>query len=159
MNISESSAEDIEIDQLVKFATGSIAPISDSENVDILDWIDNFLYQWQQNGTPPSMFVDENNLIPALAAAWAAVIVEKHKWEWRLLTFHDLEDWKTLAIVPKDRSLMILPLSYIEDCLNNEEEVKISASMVALVENIIPSHPENSYANVMGGLRRIVPRG
>ena len=159
MNISEQEFKDEMMDKLQELAIEAITPLAKELNVSLCEWIDTYLYDWQQNGNPPSLFIHQDNLIPAISAVWASVLQEQYNWEWVVLTFHEHDNWQGLAIVSPDRSLMVLPFAYVNECLSGTDEVKISASIVALENNIIPPQEPKSYTNIMQGLQRIVPRG
>lgn len=146
------------MDKLQELAIEAVMPLAKKMNVSLCEWVDRYLYEWQQNGNPPFLFTHQDNLIPAIAAVWASVLQEKYNWEWAVLTFHEHDSWQGLAIVSPDRSLMILPFAYVNACLSGTGEVKISASIVALENNIIPPQESESYTNIMHGLQRIVPR-
>jgi hypothetical protein len=74
------------------------------------------------------------------------------------LVFHQRDDWAAMAVVSKDRSLMILPFAFIHNCISDQTDITISASLQFLGSNIIPRFAPKSYTDVMHGLRRIVPR-
>lgn len=160
MSISEQAVPVNEIAELTAFAESvySLLP-KENPNAAPIEIIDETLYAWQQSGAMPIAGLESNELVYALGTLWGNILIEKHNWRWATLTFHELNDWKGRSVVAPDGSLSILPFAYIHECLAGEDEVKISASLVALGSGVIPSFPPGSFENVMHGIQRIVPRG
>ena len=160
MRISEKAVPAEEIAELTAFAESVYVLLAkEKPNADPIDVIDEILYVWQQSGTIPVAELESNQLIYALGTLWGNILIKQYHWSWATLTFHEFNDWEGRAVVAADGSLCILPFAYIHICLAGDDEVKISASLVALGANIIPSFPPNSFEDVMNGLQRIVPRG
>lgn len=160
MNISEQAIPANEIADFTAFAE-SVYPELPKEkpNATPIDVIDATIYTWQQSETMPIEEIESNDLVLALGMLWGNILVEKYNWHWAILTFHEFNNWQGQAIVAPDSSLFMLPFAYIHQCLVGEAEVKVSASLVALDSDVIPSFPPNSFQDLMQGLQRIVPRG
>ncbi|EHR1165429.1 hypothetical protein HYO33_22865 [Vibrio parahaemolyticus] len=163
MNISEKEFTDSSFFEFEKFAIELVASLAEKQGVTPIEWVDNYLYDWQMNGVPPCNFIDEDSndeeIIAALAIVWAKQLSIDFEWQWSSLTFHDFDDWTGLAVVSPDRSLIVLPFAYIRECLKKHDEVKISASISALKNNVVPDLGAKSYINLMHSLHRILPRG
>ncbi|MBB1163124.1 hypothetical protein [Aquariibacter albus] len=160
MKITETPVDSKSLADLTSFANGilEMLPKRDPDS-EFLDVIDQTLYDWQQSGANPVEGVEEDDLIYALGVLWGNHLVKEHAWRWADLTFHEFNDWTGRAVVSESGSLSILPFAYIRECLDGEDEVKISAVPVALRSNVIPEFPPGTFENVMHGLQRIVPRG
>lgn len=125
----------------------------------IVDWVDSIVFRWQKTGkTPPKKFVSLEDLPSLLGFTWGEQIVVSCGWRWVSLTFHEHDDWQGFAIVSRDRSRMIMPFAFIHQCINENVDVTIAASLAALQSNVLPEFPPKSYSDIMRGLMRIVPR-
>lgn len=160
MRITEVAVDANVISEITAFAE-SIYPWLPKSTPDAarIDVIDETVYAWQQSGEPPLDDVEPDELVFALGVLWGNLLVEAHAWRWADLTFHEFNDWEGRAVVSPNGGLSILPFACIHECVAGKDEVKISASLVALGSNVIPEFPPATYENVMHGLQRIVPRG
>ena len=123
--------------------------------------IDQAVYEWQKNGTPPKSAapdIDADDILYAFGIAWGDAVVKKHGWHWANLTFHELDNWEATAIVSPDASLMILLFAHIRACIDGEEEVKIGAALNVIGSDVIPPLEDKSYTNLTENIQRIIPR-
>jgi hypothetical protein len=63
------------------------------------------------------------------------------------------------AVTAPDRSLAIYPFHFLASCLGDRgRDVTVALAFNMLVEKTIPPMPPRGYADVMEGVRRMVPR-
>src|SRR6185436_1005296 len=119
---------------------------------------DDFVYRWQKEQRPPlgDNDVDPDDVPIMLASLWAEQIVADFGWQWTQIWF-DEKTW-TYAIVSPDRSMVIYPYTFVDDCLSGNVEVTIELCFNMLDGGRIANLPPNGYENIMAGVRHIVPR-
>lgn len=90
---------------------------------------------------------------------WGQVMVRHFSWRWASLTQHDHDDFKAIAVVSEDGSLAIFPFHYCFGCVENRVHPTVLLAFNMLVAGKIPQLPAGEYANLMDGVRHIVPPG
>ena len=157
MSVTEGKVPD-ELSQMTEFSNSVINQLSKVFDREPLLLINDLICEWQDKEKSPVSGMGDQDLIVALATGWGNIIVKEFDWQWATLTFHEYGDWSGLCVVSEDRSLMIMPFSYVSACVAGDDEVKIGASITALNSDLIPKQPPQSYTNVMEGLQHILPR-
>jgi hypothetical protein len=162
MKITEEIVDSAQVQNLTDFARDVRLALNpetkDSSSESLLIWADSIAYDWQNGKVPAAKGVETEEFLNAVAITWAEQIVKRHKWLWVKLVFHDYDNWKTLAVVSPDRSMIILPFASLHESIKGDSEVLIAASMNAIGSKVIPKFEPQSYTNIMHGLHRILPR-
>ena len=157
MKVSEHIVGNTEIDELTAFVTDVLkqTPALDGS----MESIDETIHEWQASGKLPNAgILDKDELIALYGYLWGNEIVRLHGWHWADLIFHEFDDWVGRAVVSPDASLFILPVAHIHECLQGDDEVKITALLSAIGSDIVPSLEPCSYTNMAHNIQRIVPR-
>jgi hypothetical protein len=131
---------------------------TDDDSRTVVDWVDHAISEWQRTGLHPDLEVGREDMIGVLGFTWGEQIVAAHGWQWVNLTFHEHNDWQTIAVVSTDRLLMILPFAFIYECLDRGADVTIGMSIRAIGSDVVPTLPPGGYLDLMHGLRRVVPK-
>ncbi len=84
-------------------------------------------------------------------------MVRQFGWHWADITQHDHNDFKVVAVVSEDRSLAIFPFHYCFGCLENNVTPAVLLAFNMLVAGKVPKLEARGYANLMDGVRHIVP--
>jgi hypothetical protein len=131
---------------------------ADADPQKLVAAVDDFVYRWQKDRRPPlgDNDVDPDDVPTMLASLWGEQIVADFGWQWTQIWF-DSEAW-TYAIVSPDRSLVIYPFTFVDDCLRGDVDVTIELAFNMLDGGTIPQRPPNTYEDVMAGVRHIAPR-
>ena len=92
--------------------------VADADPRKLVAAVDSFVYRWHKDGRPPlgDNDVDPEDVPTMLAALWGEQIVADFGWQWTQIWF-DEKIW-TYAVVPPDRSMVIFPFYFVEDCLS-----------------------------------------
>lgn len=120
--------------------------------------IDDLMDQIQQD---PDGLSHEEGADPVVyfGALWGEQLVAALGWEWARVDQDRDEAEPIVAVVSPDRSLAILPFHYLAERLRDKGlDVTVALAFNMLVDGAIPAMPAGGYADVMDGVRRIVPR-
>ncbi|OJW18918.1 MAG: hypothetical protein BGO49_17875 [Planctomycetales bacterium 71-10] len=118
--------------------------------------IDDIMDQVQQD---PGRVAEEEGADPMVyfGALWGEQLVAALGWEWANVDL-GLGD-PVIGVVSPDRSLAIYPFHFLVNRLNDPGlDVTVALAFNMLVDKAIPPMPPGGYADVMVGVRRIVPR-
>ncbi len=94
-----------------------------------------------------------------IGSLWGQTMVRHFGWHWASLIQHDHDDFKAIAVVNEDRSLAVFPFHYCFGCLENHVYPTILLAFNMLEAGKIPQQSRNGFANLMDGVRHIVPPG
>lgn len=124
----------------------------------LVSLVDDFVYRWQKDRRPPlgDNDVDPDDVPIMLASLWAEQVVADFGWQWVQMWF-DEQTW-TFAIVAADRSMIIFPFTFVDDCIAGNVDVTIELSFNMLDGGRLGQLPPNTYQDIMAGIRHIVPR-
>lgn len=131
-----------------------VAAEMDSSAHEVISKINTFL---EPPNSKNSNVDNWSDLVLPIGCLWAKVVIEHFGWAWVSLIQHDHDDFQAVAIVNQDRSLAIFPFHYIFGCLENGVDPTILLAFNMLDTGGIPPQPANGYANMMDGVRHIIP--
>jgi hypothetical protein len=91
----------------------------------------------------------------AVGASWGELLCREFGWEWVVIGAGGDDSF---AVSPADRSLVVYPIRYVRDCLNDASAL----CTIALAGNMlrggrIPAMPRGQLEDVMAGVRHVVP--
>lgn len=92
-----------------------------------------------------------------IGSLWGQMMVRYLGWHWASLIQHDRDDFKAIAVVNEDRSLVIFPFHYCFGCLENSVHPTILLAFNMLEAGKIPAQPEGAFVNLMDGVHHIMP--
>ncbi len=129
-----------------------------AEPEQVIKAIDQFVFNTQQGKRPNLGKFPAEDLPFALGTLWGQQLVREFGWQWGMITFHDHGNSTAPGVLSPDRSLAIYPIHFLIGALRDagvDATVELSFNMLAAGN--IQCQPRE-YANVMEGVRRIVPR-
>lgn len=118
--------------------------------------IDDIMDQVQQD---PAGVSKEEGADPSVffGALWGEQLVAALGWEWANVDLGLGEP--LIGVVAPDRSLVVYPFHFLAHRMADPGlDVTVALAFKMLVDKAIPAMPPGGYADVMEGVRRIVPR-
>jgi hypothetical protein len=162
VNVSDQPINDELMGNLRGCATDAAAvlhtDLASAAPTDVVEAIDAFAYRWQKGDRPPPEVVEDTEQARLIfGSLWGEQLVRQIGWEW---AFVDVGDGsRALGVVSQDRSFVVYPLDFMLDCMQDANvDVTVALSFNMLMAGSVPKLPPRSYANLMDGVRRIVPR-
>ena len=134
-----------------------VAP--DDDPASIVAAVDAFVYAWQCGDRPLQSVLDSEDAPFTLGAVWGEQLVRRFGWEWRMVTFHEHSDSVAPGVLSPDRALAVYPIHFVMGCLEDHTvDTTILIAFKMLDAGKIASTAPSSYANLMDGVYRIIPR-
>lgn len=157
MNISETLISPTELkpvrEWVVRMASPLGIPLAGRSTAELVGAVEQAVSQWQQGRPPKAAEVKPEDLHIVLGTIWGEQLIAQFDWLWVNLTFHDFNDWSSLAVVSPDRALMILPYAYVCLCRDDQNvAVNMLAAFNAIGHQTLPAAAPGSYSNVMDTL-------
>ena len=128
----------------------------DAEPDKIVEAIDRFLTNPKKRGWFSKIDNWDDRALP-IGSLWGAAMVRAFGWQWASLIQHGHDDYKAIALVNDDRSLMVFPFHYCFGCLEDNVTPTVLLAFNMLEAGKIPQQEAHSYANLMDGVQHIVP--
>ena len=129
-----------------------------SDPATVVEAVDNFAYRWQKGKRPSTDVVEDTEQARLIfGSLWGEQLVKQFGWEWAQVNFSD--ESVAFGVVSPDRSLVIYPLDFMLGCMQDPGvDVTVALSFNMLLAGSVPKMKQWSYANVMDGVHRLVPR-
>jgi len=111
--------------------------------------VNDFVRRVQKDGTA------DRNVPLLMGSLWGQAIVQSLGWEWAV--FHFDSDHRAFAVHNPERSLVMFPVRFVEDCLRGRDVTIALAYGMLRNPASIPQLPPGSYTNVMDHVHHIIP--